>query len=109
MAHHTLGHKLNNYRQQNLVFLKSGINHLFDLGPTLEALGAGIVHTPADQSHSQPQKNQKYPVFSHLGHYVTPHTSQAIWSREIKLMISLIHLSLHFFYHIHRSVLTRGQ
>lgn len=57
---------------------------------TLQALGAGIVHTPADQSHRQPQKNQKYPVLAHLGHYVPPHTSKTIWDREIKLMIHLL-------------------
>lgn len=51
---------------------------------TLQALGAGIVHTPADQSHSQSQENQENPILPHLGHYVPPHTSQTIWDRELK-------------------------
>lgn len=47
---------------------------------TLEALGAGVVHAPADQRHGQAQEDQEDPVLPHLGHYVAPHAGQTVWA-----------------------------
>lgn len=49
---------------------------------TLETLGAGVVHAPADQSHGQPQEDQEDPVLPHLGHNVAPYSGETIWEKD---------------------------
>lgn len=58
---------------------------------TLETLGAGVVHAPADQRHGQPQEDQEDPVLPHLGHNVAPYAGQTIWEKIDDF--SSIHLS----------------
>lgn len=46
---------------------------------TLQALGAGVVHGPADQRHCDAQQHEEDPVFSQPGHQEPLDSSNAVW------------------------------